>query len=119
MVHVGEGTLSKRVDEFSETSVGALTVQEFDAATKAADEAQVSAQVSGAHLLWCTAPGVECLNTRCGMPEHTSAVVARALQRRAAGAWVQAPVACAHLHPTGAAPLPGSTGNLGGTDGQA
>lgn len=49
VVHVGEGTLSKRVDEFSETAVGALTVQEFDEATKAADEAQVSP----VPRLWC------------------------------------------------------------------
>ena len=41
IVHIGEGTLSKRVDEFSGTSVGSLSLKEFEEATKAADEALV------------------------------------------------------------------------------
>ncbi|KAK9803483.1 hypothetical protein WJX73_006996 [Symbiochloris irregularis] len=38
VVHIGEGTLSKRVEEFAGTSAGALTVEEFEDNVKAGDQ---------------------------------------------------------------------------------
>ena len=42
MVHIGETTLLKRVNEFSTTEAGGLTVDEFETHTQAADAALVS-----------------------------------------------------------------------------
>ena len=42
MVHIGETTLLKRVNEFSTTEAGGLTVDEFETHTQAAVAALVS-----------------------------------------------------------------------------
>ena len=69
MVHIGEGTLSKRVDEFASTSAGALTVEEFEDAVRVGDHSQqrLLQQAASRNLLeGTTADGqqIGCSHTR-------------------------------------------------------
>ena len=116
VVHIGETTLLKRVNEFSTTEAGGLTVDEFEAHTQAADAALVS-------LAGCGSPFVIALRLfvqpAWWLGDHGAACLAShfpAPQRQCLGATVQVDVMIASgagltVTPEGTAPPSGQLCN--------